>query len=41
MMRQNLTPEIRQRTGAFGPEVECPDSAPIQDRLAAFAGRRP
>ena len=41
MMRQNLTPELRQRTGAFGPEVECPESAPIQDRLAAFAGRRP
>ncbi|CAN7478550.1 TIGR03086 family metal-binding protein [Knoellia sp. LjRoot47] len=36
-MRDNLTPDNRK--GVFGPEVEASDDAPIQDRLAAFAGR--
>ncbi|WP_147067078.1 TIGR03086 family metal-binding protein [Knoellia locipacati] len=36
-MTANLTPE--NRTGAFEPEVETDDDAPVQDRLAAFAGR--
>jgi hypothetical protein len=26
---------------AFGPEVEISDDAPVEDRLAAFFGRRP
>lgn len=36
-MSDNLTPE--NRSGAFGPEVEAPEDASVQDRLAAFAGR--
>ena len=36
-MRDNLTPD--NRNGVFGPEVQAGDDAPIQDRLAAFAGR--
>lgn len=27
--------------GVFGPEVELPDDAPLQDRLLALTGRRP
>ncbi|WP_404383505.1 TIGR03086 family metal-binding protein [Knoellia locipacati] len=36
-MRDNLTPDNRK--GVFGPEVEASPDAPVQDRLAAFAGR--
>jgi len=36
-MSDNLTPE--NRSGVFGPEVEAPKDASVQDRLAAFAGR--
>ena len=38
-MSANLTPE--NRSGVFEPEVEADDDAPVQDRLAAFAGRTP
>jgi uncharacterized protein (TIGR03086 family) len=38
-MQQGLTPE--NRTGAFAPAVEVADEAPVQDRLAAWAGRTP
>jgi len=39
-----LRPEFRgdEASGmAFGPEVQVPDDAPAEDRLAAFFGRRP
>lgn len=36
-MRDNLTADNRK--GVFGPEVEASPDAPVQDRLAAFAGR--
>ncbi len=42
--RTTLRPEFRgdEASGlAFGPEVEVPDDAPAEDRLAAFFGRRP
>jgi uncharacterized protein (TIGR03086 family) len=38
--RQMIAPEMRD-AGMFGREVPVPDSAPTQDRLAAFAGRQP
>jgi uncharacterized protein (TIGR03086 family) len=40
-MHKNLRPEMRGPGKAFGPEVLCPEDAPIQDRLAAFSGRQP
>jgi len=42
--RTALRPEFRgdEASGmAFGPEVEVPDDAPAEDRLAAFFGRNP
>jgi uncharacterized protein (TIGR03086 family) len=38
-MRQGLTPE--NRAGVFAPAVDVADDAPVQDRLAAWAGRTP
>jgi len=38
-VRQFLTPEARGPGRPFGPEMPCPESAPIHDRLAAFLGR--
>lgn len=35
---QTVQPEFRQG-GAFGPEVPCPESAPADKRILAFAGR--
>ena len=35
-----LTDEYRA-AGIFGPVVEIGDDAPVQDKLAAFAGRAP
>jgi uncharacterized protein (TIGR03086 family) len=32
--------ELVRREGVFGPESDCPESAPIQDRVAAFIGRK-
>jgi len=42
--RENLPPQFRGEEGSglpFGPEVPAPDSAPLDDRLAAFFGRDP
>jgi uncharacterized protein (TIGR03086 family) len=42
--RTALRPQFRgeEASGmAFGPEVQVPDDAPAEDRLAAFFGRRP
>ena len=30
-----------RQIGVFGPEVEVPDDAPLQDRLLGLTGRRP
>lgn len=38
-LRQGLTDT--NRDGAFAPAVAVPEDAPVQDRLAAFAGRDP
>jgi uncharacterized protein (TIGR03086 family) len=38
-MSQNLTDDNRGK--AFGTAVDLPDDAPVQDRVAAFAGRDP
>jgi uncharacterized protein (TIGR03086 family) len=38
--QQMLAPEMRD-AGMFGREVTLPGGAPVQDRLAAFAGRTP
>jgi len=32
--------DVVRQPGVFGPEVDCPDSAPLEDRLAAFLGRK-
>jgi uncharacterized protein (TIGR03086 family) len=40
-MQTTLKPEFRGPGKAFGPEVPCPEDAPLQDRLVAFAGRQP
>lgn len=37
--RANLKPQFRGQ--AFAPEVPVPDTAPVYDRLAGFAGRNP
>jgi uncharacterized protein (TIGR03086 family) len=34
-------PNARGEGRAFGAEVPCPENAPVQDRLVAFAGRQP
>jgi uncharacterized protein (TIGR03086 family) len=31
--------ELVRNPGVFGPESNCPESAPLHDRLAAFVGR--
>jgi uncharacterized protein (TIGR03086 family) len=41
MMHQLLSPAARGAGQAFGEAVPCPASAPVQDRLLAFSGRRP
>ena len=40
-MHQFMSPATRGPGKAFGEEVPCPESAPIQDRLVAFSGRHP
>ncbi len=35
-----MSPEQLRVPGIFGPEAECPASAPQPDKLAAFLGRR-
>jgi len=37
---QLFPPDIVRVPGVFGPEAECPDGAPLEDRLAAFLGRK-
>jgi uncharacterized protein (TIGR03086 family) len=37
---QLFPPEQIRQPGVFGPEAECPDSASMEDRLAAFLGRK-
>jgi uncharacterized protein (TIGR03086 family) len=32
--------ELVRNPGVFGPESDCPESAPLHDRLAAFVGRK-
>jgi uncharacterized protein (TIGR03086 family) len=32
--------EMVRNPGVFGPEADCPEGAPIQDRVAAFVGRQ-
>ena len=39
MINGNLPPE--RRGDAFGPEIEVPDDAPVQDKLLAYMGRKP
>ncbi len=41
MMQGLLKPEMRGPSGGFDQAQPVPDDAPIQDRLLAFAGRRP
>lgn len=38
-----ITPEVEQwrELGVFGPKVEVPDDAPLQDRLLGITGRQP
>ena len=36
---QAAPPELVRNPGVFGPESNCPESAPLHDRLAAFLGR--
>ena len=37
--QQMMGPQLRQ-PGIFGDEQPCPDNAPVDDRLLAFAGRK-
>ncbi len=37
--RQALGPEARGPGRPFGPEMPCPENAPLSDQLAAFLGR--
>jgi uncharacterized protein (TIGR03086 family) len=37
---QLFPPHIARSPGVFGPEAECPEGAPLEDRLAAFLGRK-
>ena len=37
---QLFPPEIARAPGVFAQEIDCPDSAPLEDRLAAFLGRQ-
>ncbi|HZX53740.1 MAG TPA: TIGR03086 family metal-binding protein [Ilumatobacteraceae bacterium] len=32
--------EMVRNPGVFGPEIDCPGGAPLQDRVAAFVGRQ-
>lgn len=32
--------DVVRQPGVFGPEADCPESAPLHDRVAAFVGRR-
>ncbi len=41
MMRQFDNPDLRGPGRAFAAAVECPDDAPVQDRLIALSGRQP
>jgi uncharacterized protein (TIGR03086 family) len=41
MMQQMMRPEFRGPGKGFAEVVPCPDDAPVQDRLVAFAGRTP
>ena len=41
MMQENIGPDLRGPGRPFAAAVECPGSAPLQDRLVALAGRRP
>jgi hypothetical protein len=36
---QLVPPDMVRQPGVFGPEVDCPSGAPLEDRLAAFLGR--
>jgi uncharacterized protein (TIGR03086 family) len=38
---QGMLSDDYRAMGMFGPVVEVPDDAPVQDRLAAFTGRTP
>jgi uncharacterized protein (TIGR03086 family) len=40
-MQRMLKPEMRGPGKAFGPEVPCPEDAPVRVRLVAFSGRQP
>jgi uncharacterized protein (TIGR03086 family) len=40
-MHEWLVPQLRGPGKPFGPEVPCPEDAPIQDRVIAFSGRQP
>jgi uncharacterized protein (TIGR03086 family) len=37
--KQMIQPDMRQPGGMFGPEKPCPESAPADKRILAFAGR--
>lgn len=37
---QAIPAEQVRNAGVFGPEAGCPESAPLQDRVAAFLGRK-
>ena len=41
MMQRMMRPEYRGPGQGFAAAVPCPEDAPVQERLVAFAGRKP
>ncbi len=41
MMQRMMRPEYRGPGQGFAEAVPCPEDAPVQERLVAFAGRKP
>ena len=39
LVQQAIGPDARGPGRPFGPEMPCPEDAPVSDRLAAFLGR--
>ena len=38
---QDMLGQSGRPPGTFGDEVDCPEAAPVEDRVAAFLGRQP